>query len=74
MEWRYTTRQGDTWDTLALDIYGSEKLAWLLQQANSEMMDLLFFPAGLTLIVPETPPRATAQPAPPWARQRTANA
>lgn len=66
MKWRYTTQQGDTWDVLALDIYGSEKLAYVLQAANPQYLHLLYFPAGLILIVPETPVAATNQPKAPW--------
>jgi phage tail protein X len=67
MQWEYTTMQGDTWDVLARDIYGSEKLAYVIQQANPEYLPLIFFPAGLVLTIPQTPPLATAQPRAPWA-------
>jgi len=68
VEWRYQTRQGDTWDVLAFDIYGSEMLAHVIQQANPELLGYIFFPSGLTLRIPETPPLATNQPLPPWER------
>ena len=68
MEWTYRTTQGDTYDVLALDIYGGEHLSTLIQQANPDYVDVLFFPAGKDLTIPETPKTATAQPVAPWAR------
>lgn len=68
MEWTYTTKQDDTWDVLALDIYGTEMLAGHLQAANPEYLHLLFFPAGIELVVPDTPKQATAVPGAPWKR------
>jgi phage tail protein X len=72
MQWLYTTRSGDTWDILAMDFYGDEHLAGFLQQANPTLLDYLFFPSGLTIIVPQTPVTATAQPKPPWQRDGAA--
>lgn len=69
MQWTYRTEQGDTWDVLALDIYGSETLACLLQAANPDYLHLLFFPAGLTLIIPETPAGKSPLPVPPWLKE-----
>ncbi|MDQ7104213.1 tail protein X [Serratia sp. MF2] len=66
MQWEYITEQGDTWDVLALDIYGSEKLAHILQSANPDYLNLIFFPAGITLTVPETPALESNLPTPPW--------
>ena len=66
MQWTYETVQGDTWDVLALDIYGSETLAHVLQAANPDYLHLLFFPAGLVLTIPDTPVTASRLPSPPW--------
>jgi phage tail protein X len=68
--WTMTTRQGDTWDMLALRIYGSDKLGYLLLQANPEYMWVIYLPAGLTLSVPQLPVSAKikSSPLPPWAR------
>lgn len=70
MEWEYMTRQGDTWDVLALDIYGTETLAWWIMIANTSHIRTLFFPAGVRLRIRETPTQASAQPLPPWDRNR----
>ncbi|WP_434171202.1 hypothetical protein AHYW_002614 [Providencia manganoxydans] len=69
MQWTYQTIQGDTWDVLALDIYGSETLAYLLQEANPDYLHLLFFPAGLTLTVPATPAGKSNLPMPLWLKE-----
>lgn len=55
MKWRYTTRQGDKWDILAHDIYGSEKLMHILIAANPDHANTIVFTAGIQLIIPETP-------------------
>ncbi|WP_392559356.1 tail protein X [Orbus mooreae] len=55
MKWKYITEQGDTWDTLAFDFYGSEKLMHILIEANSQYADIVIFSPGIELIIPETP-------------------
>jgi phage tail protein X len=69
MMWEYETKQGDTWDVLARDIYGSEMLAYLILQANPAYMEMIYLPSGLKLTIPDTPPQKTNQPMPPWARE-----
>jgi phage tail protein X len=69
MNWLTETKQGDTWDTLALRIYGSEMLSYVLLQANPEYMLMIFLPAGLMLRVPQLPAGKTNSPLPPWARR-----
>jgi phage tail protein X len=66
--WEYETKQNDTWDVLAFDIYGSEKLAYLLLQANPQYIEMLNLPAGLKLTIPKTPKGKSNQPMPPWER------
>jgi len=70
MTWTMTTKQGDTWDMLALRIYGSDKLGYVLLQANPNYMRILYLPAGLLLIVPQLPDgaRRTRSKLPPWER------
>lgn len=55
MQWHYITKQGDTWDILAHDIYGSEKLMHVLIAANPTHANTIVFSAGIRLIIPETP-------------------
>ena len=66
--WYYTTKQGDTWDTIARDVYGTETLAGTIQQANPDHLEYVTFPAGITLTIPDTPTSATAVATAPWRR------
>jgi len=68
MTWTYTTQQGDTWDVLAHDIYGSEYLAYIIIMANPNYMKYVYFPAGIKLTIPQTPRvKKDSNPKPPWA-------
>ena len=51
----YTTVQGDTWDKIAYDLYGDEAYMRYLIEANWEFLDLLVFPSGIVLNLPEIP-------------------
>lgn len=65
----YTTIQGDTWDGIAFRLWGREHLMDALLQANPDHADVLVFPAGLTLAVPDVDLDATIQTVtelPPW--------
>lgn len=46
----YTTKQGDTWDNIALQVYGEERHADFLMQSNYAFLDILVFSAGTVLI------------------------
>ena len=66
----YTTIQGDNWDLIAYKCYqgwGGEKLTSALIEANSLYADIVIFPAGYTLSIPEVyiPAPKTL---PPWMR------
>ncbi len=49
----YTTIQGDTWDAIAYRLWGREHLMDKLLAANPEHADVLLFPGGVELTVPE---------------------
>lgn len=66
MRWLYTTRQGDTWDILAHDIYGSEKLMHVLISANPAHANTIVFTAGIQLIIPEIPRVDSNSMRAPW--------
>jgi len=70
MMWKYETIQGDTWDILAHDIYGTETLAYVLLQANPEQMQRIFLPSGILLNIPQLPNtiKKLNKPSPPWIR------
>lgn len=63
----YTTRQGDTFDILALDAYSEESRAHLIIQANPDYATVLIFNAGVKLKIPIIDTSA-ASSLPPWKR------
>lgn len=48
----YTTKSGDTWDTIARDAYGDEYHAGDLMEANPGHIGTFIFSAGEKVIVP----------------------
>ena len=63
----YTTMQGDAWDAIAYRLWGREFLFRELVAANPEHLDMLVFPAGVKLKVPELSAEAVKQSElPPW--------
>ena len=66
MEWLYKTVQGDTWDNLAYDIYGSEKLMYLLIAANPSYANIIKFKSGIQLVIPQTHITKTNTMRAPW--------
>ena len=61
----YTTKQGDTWDSVTYTQMGNcahtDKLMW----KNRAYLDSYIFPAGIVLTIPETEP-AVSSSLPPW--------
>lgn len=64
----YTTTQGDAWDAIAYRLFGEERLAHKLMQANPEHMDVLMFPAGVLLTIPEITLPQQSLKLPPWSQ------
>ena len=62
----YTTTQGDTWDLVSYFAYGDEKYLGALYDANWEHGDMLVFPGGIELSIPDLPEEQDAD-APFWA-------
>ena len=63
----YETVAGDTWDVIALKIYGDEKKAKELVEANLYYVSIVIFSAGIKLNIPEiTEP--ISERLPPWKR------
>ena len=58
----YTTREGDTFDALALEMYGEEMLAHYIAEFNPDYADVLIFDANVALRLP------TPETLPPWRR------
>lgn len=61
----YTARQGQTWDEIALEVYGDEVYAGFLMQNNYELLDVLIFSAGDTLNTPDLVLEVEGD-TPPW--------
>lgn len=61
----YRTIQGDTWDWIAKTVYGNEKRLDVLMENNQDLLDILIFPAGVTLQIPEELPES-AEDVPAW--------
>ena len=61
----YTTRAGQQWDEIALDVYGAEEHADVLMQANPQELGTYQFPAGVILNTPELKEEQTTE-LPPW--------
>ena len=62
----YVTRQGQTWDEVAFDVYGDESSAGPLMHLNYDMIDTLVFSAGDVLYTPELVEQVDGDE-PPWA-------
>ena len=61
----YTTRAGQQWDEIALEVYGDEENADVLMQANPQELGTYQFPAGVVLNTPELTEEQTTE-LPPW--------
>jgi len=64
----YKTIQGDTWDMICYRLYpnvGKEMCMDKLISANPDCIDILIFPAGLQLIIPEIT-ESVISDLPPW--------
>ena len=68
MSKKYTTVEGDTFDSLALIFYNDEKLASTIIQANPDHCDTLIFEAGISLSIPEAAAVVLPETLPPWRR------
>ncbi len=60
-----TAIQGETFDTLALTLYGNEKYAADLMMANPGLCHKMIFSGGEVLKVPELT-ETSDSPLPPW--------
>ncbi|WP_234028614.1 tail protein X [Lentibacillus sp. Marseille-P4043] len=64
---KYRTVSGDTFDKVAYEQYGDEKLAINIIEANLEYAHVIIFGAGVELVVPEIDTTPTPN-LPPWKR------
>ena len=62
----YTTRLGDTFDELALQVYNNEKMASEIITANPDYADVIIFDEEVTLRTPVFDETATTETLAPW--------
>lgn len=61
----YKTIQGDTWDGIAVKVYGDEKYMPELLEANQAYREIIIFPANVSLSLPDIQTQTTTI-LPPW--------
>ena len=64
----YTTREGDTFDALALEMYNEETLAHYIIDFNPDYSDVLIFEANVPLRLPIVEDAELPETLPPWRR------
>jgi len=64
----YLTREGDTFDALALEMYGEETLAHYIMMFNPDYADVLIFEANVFLRLPIVENMEMPDTLPPWRR------
>lgn len=63
--WEYTTIDGDTFDSLALEFYGEESYSVFIMQLNPDYIKTLVFDSGVVLKIPKINIKETST-LPPW--------
>lgn len=63
----YITTQGDTWDIIALKVYGNERYMGDLLKSNPRLISTIFFGAGVEITCPDID-RREDENLPPWKR------
>lgn len=64
----YTAQRGDSYDLLALQAYGEERMAHIIAKANPDYVGVLLFEGGEELRVPIIDKVETPETLPPWRR------
>lgn len=62
----YTTRLGDTFDELALQVYNNEKMASEIIAANSDYADVIIFEEEVALRIPVFDETYAPETLAPW--------
>lgn len=63
----YTTISGDMWDGIAYKVYGDEAYTDKLMKLNPQYRNIVIFPAGIVLDLPEESLTVSVS-LPPWKR------
>ena len=61
----YKTKQGEIWDEVSYNFYGTDSLIHILLKANLDKSDILLFTGNETLIIPDIPEEELGIK-PPW--------
>lgn len=64
---QYVTSQGETWDTISIDFYGTPYKVAELIECNPSLADVLIFEEGVKLNIPIMEEELPAT-LPPWKR------
>lgn len=64
----YYTIQGDMWDGIAKKLYDDESGVNALLEVNQQYADIVVFPAGIILDVPDYEKSTPTSLLPPWRR------
>ena len=65
------SRMGETWDMIARRVYGDEHFMDVLIAANIELRNVVLFPYGVEIALPDIDTASTAYNVnlPPWKRK-----
>ena len=66
--YKYTTKEGDMFDMIALNFYNEEKMATTIIEANPDYADVVVFDADVELIIPIVQDTEGIETKPPWRR------
>jgi phage tail protein X len=64
--YNYITKEGDSFDMIALHYYNEEKLATYLIEANPDYSDVVIFDGGVNLLIPIIDDEDGVETVPPW--------
>ena len=62
----YTTKSGDTWDSIAYKLMGDENLTPILIEANQAYIRTIIFKSGVNLVIPQVKESIANDNLPPW--------
>ncbi len=65
----YLCIAGDTFDQIALHVYGDENYAYMLMNANPQHVNKAVFHGGEILLVPELETKQSQQFVAPWRKE-----
>lgn len=70
----YTAKQGDTWDVVSLNNYGTDSFSAIIMDANPSYAGVLVFSGGEELEIPVLSGDSFASQTPPWGEEEEEDA